>query len=261
MLFGLFKDAEQGIDVASMSECGPVRKDNQDHIHVDARSLAFCVADGMGGCEGGGEASAIVCRNFAAAPIEDVALDERVRRMEDAIFHAGEEIRAYASAAGYAQMGSTATMLLIDPGGLSSAAVGNVGDSRVYRFRAGKLEQLTNDHTIGDEIRRAAEAAGQKPLADMRARFLSHVLTRAVGIGEEPPVVDWTTVDLREGDVFLLCSDGVHGMVEGRRIASALGMAGKAKDVIARLRELILKGGANDNFSAVVVKVGKIAKG
>ena len=261
MFFGLFKRAGKGFDVASMSECGPVRSDNQDHVHVDARALAFCVADGMGGCEGGGEASAIVCRNVASAQLEGVSIDERVRRIEAAILHANEDIRAHAAAAGYGQMGSTATILLVDPDGLSSAAVGNVGDSRVYRLRSGRLEQLTKDHTMGDEIRRAAEAAGQKPLADMRARFLSHVLTRAVGIGAEPPVVDWNRIDLREGDVFLLCSDGVHGGVEGRRIASALATPGKAKDIVARLRELVLKGGANDNFSAVVVKVGKLTKG
>ena len=163
------------------------------------------------------------------------------------------EIRAVSAAAGYRQMGSTVAVLVSD--GKRIAAVGNVGDSRVYRLRDGKLTQLTRDHTLTAEILSHRLQQGVKPFADVRALALSHVLTRAVGVGQERLKVDWRKVDVEEGDVMLLCSDGVHGAVAPSKLAAAVA-GGGATEILGRICSLVVASGAKDNYSAVVVKIG-----
>jgi protein phosphatase len=255
MLFGLLgKQRRFRTDVAFASECGLVRRENQDNVVVDPKTLVFCVADGMGGGEAGGEASASICRNVDSALHERASFADRVRLVDDAIHRADGEIRAVSAAAGYRQMGSTVAVLVSD--GKRIAAVGNVGDSRVYRLRDGKLCQLTRDHTLTAEILSHRLPQGAKPLADVRALALSHVLTRAVGVGQERLKVDWRRVDVKEGDVMLLCSDGVHGSVLPSELAAAVAAGGGAKEILGRICSLVVAAGAHDNYSAVVVKIG-----
>ena len=251
MLFGLLgKQRRFRTDVAFASECGLVRRENQDNVVVDPKTLVFCVADGMGGGEAGGEASASICRNVDSALHERASFADRVRLVDDAI-HRADGVSA---AAGYRQMGSTVAVLVSD--GKRIAAVGNVGDSRVYRLRDGKLCQLTRDHTLTAEILSHRLPQGAKPLADVRALALSHVLTRAVGVGQERLKVDWRRVDVKEGDVMLLCSDGVHGAVAPSALAAAMVAGGGAKEMLGRICSLVVASGARDNYSAVVVKIG-----
>ena len=255
MLFGLVGTQRKfKTDVAFASECGLVRRENQDHLVADPKALVFCVADGMGGGEAGGEASAAVCRNVDSVLHERASFADRVRLVDDAIHRADGEIRAVSAAAGYRQMGSTVAVLVSD--GKRIAAVGNVGDSRVYRLRDGKLRQLTRDHTLTAEILSHRLPQGAKPLADVRALALSHVLTRAVGVGQERLKVDWRKVDVKEGDVMLLCSDGVHGAVAPSRLAAAVAAGGGATEILGRICSLVVASGAKDNYSAVVVKIG-----
>lgn len=235
-----------------MSDCGLVRPENQDHLLVNRRALVFCVADGMGGGQGGSEASAAVCRCLADALRRRIGFGACARRVDAAIHQADQEVRAYATKAGFSQMGSTATVLAVDGESGRRAIVGNVGDGRVYRLRDGELRQLTNDHTVSSEMHRTVMPSSVRPFFDLRAAALSHVLTRAVGAGSR---VEWRKVDVREGDVFLVCSDGVHGVVPPVSLRGALS-CGRAKEAVSRLRALVLGGGAPDNFSAIVVRIG-----
>ena len=253
MLFGLV-GRKFKVDVAFASECGLVRKENQDHVVADPKALVFCVADGMGGGEAGGEASDIVCRNVSAVLHDYASFADRVRLVDDAIHRADGEIRAISAAAGYRQMGSTAAVLVSD--GRRIAAVGNVGDSRVYRMRAGKLQQLTRDHTMAEELMSRRPVQGAKPFADVRYLALSHVLTRAVGVGQEPLKVDWHKIDVVDGDVLLLCSDGVHGFVPHSVILDAVLAGGSAREIVDRIAAIVVESGARDNYSAIVVKIG-----
>ena len=253
MLFGLV-ERKFKVDVASASERGLVRKDNQDHLVADPKSLVFCVADGMGGGEAGGEASEVVCRNVSAVLHDYASFADRVRLVDDAIHRADGEIRAISATAGYRHMGSTAAVFVSD--GKRIAAIGNVGDSRVYRMRAGKLQQLTRDHTMAEELLSRRPAQGAKPLADIRYLALSHVLTRAVGVGQERLKVDWHKVDVVEGDVLLLCSDGVHGFVPHPVLLGAVQAGGSAREIVDRIATLVVESGARDNYSAIVVKIG-----
>ena len=235
MLFGLVGTQRKfKTDVAFTSECGLVRRENQDHLVADPKTLVFCVADGMGGGEAGGEASAAVCRNVDSVLHERASFADRVRLVDDAIHRADGEIRAVSAAAGYRQMGSTVAVLVSD----------------------GKLRQLTRDHTLTAEILSHRLPQGAKPLADVRALALSHVLTRAVGVGQERLKVDWRKVDVKEGDVMLLCSDGVHGAVAPSALAAAMVAGGGAKEMLGRICSLVVASGARDNYSAVVVKIG-----
>ena len=255
MLFGLIGTQRKfRTDVAFASECGLVRRENQDHLVADPKTLVFCIADGMGGGEAGGEASSAVCRNVDSALHERASFADRIRLVDDAIHRADGEIRAISTAAGYRQMGTTVAVLVSD--GKRIAAVGNVGDSRVYRLRDGKLTQLTKDHTLTAEILSHRLPHGVKPLADIRALALSHILTRAVGVGQERLRVDWRRVDVKDGDVMLLCSDGVHGAVAPSALAAALLAGGGAKEMLGRICSLVVTNGARDNYSAIVVKIG-----
>lgn len=257
MLFGLFRRRSRiRVDIASLSECGPVRADNQDHILVNRRSFVFCVADGMGGGEGGGKASEVVCRAISSAVARRTDFRGRIRLVDEAIRRADADVRDYAAKAGYRQMGSTATVVVADPDG-GVAVVGNIGDSRVYRLRRGELRLLTLDHTMERELRQSGGRSAIL-LTDVQASVLSHVLTRAIGVGLEARI-DWKKIDICEGDAFLLCSDGVYGVVPASGIKSALLSGGRAKDAVARLRAKVLAGGAPDNFSAIVVKIGRRA--
>ena len=253
MLFGLV-GRKFKVDVAFASECGLVRKDNQDHVVADPKTLVFCVADGMGGGEAGGEASDIVCRNVSAVLHDYASFADRVRLVDDAIHRADGEIRAISADAGYRQMGSTAAVLVSD--GRRIAAIGNVGDSRVYRMRAGKLQQLTRDHTMAEELMSRRPVQGAKPFADVRYLALSHVLTRAVGVGQEPLKVDWHKIDVVDGDILLLCSDGVHGFVPHPVLQGAVLAGGSAREIVDRIAAIVVESGARDNYSAIVVKIG-----
>ena len=255
MLFGLMGESRRfKVDVAFTSERGLVRKENQDHVIVDQNALVFCVADGMGGGEAGGEASDIVCRNVDSALHDYASFADRVRLVDEAIRRADGDIRSVAGSAGYRQMGSTAAVLVSD--GRRIAAIGNVGDSRVYRLRAGRLQQITKDHTLAEELAQRSLSRSARPVSDVHALALSHVLTRAVGVGLEPIKVDWHKVDVVEGDVLLLCSDGVHGFVPHPVLLGAVQAGGSAREIVDRIATLVVESGARDNYSAIVVKIG-----
>ena len=105
MLFGLMGERRKfKVDVAFMSERGLVRKENQDHVVADPKTLVFCVADGMGGGEAGGEASNIVCRCVDSVLHDYASFADRVRLVDDAIRRADGDIRSFAANAGFRQM-------------------------------------------------------------------------------------------------------------------------------------------------------------
>ncbi|MBQ6137478.1 MAG: serine/threonine-protein phosphatase [Kiritimatiellae bacterium] len=243
------------IESASLSDRGLVRADNQDHVVAYRGRASFCVADGMGGGEGGAKASELVCRHFVKAVVARRGFADRIRRVAEAIDRANADIRDFADGAGYRQMGSTVAALVLDEGASFQAIVAHVGDSRVYRYRAGVLEQLTRDHTMASELtRRACGATAAAALAG-RTSVLSHVLTRAIGI-EDTVKVDWRRVDFRAGDQFLVCSDGVYDMIDHDGIRKAFAQGGRPRDVVERLAAGVVRGGAADNYSIVVLRIG-----
>lgn len=251
----LFRKQRFLIDVASISERGLVRAENQDHVLVNRERATFCVADGMGGGEGGATASDMVCLFMARAVAKDVDFGERVKRVDEAFRSANAAMRAYAYRAGFKQMASTATVLLADEADAGQAVIGYVGDSRVYRCREGLLTLLTHDHTMAGELMRRSAGHAMSVEFHGRQHAFAHILTRAVGVEAEVRP-EWRKIDMRKGDVYLICSDGVHDMLSSEEIRTLLSADERAQDLVAALSARILSAGAVDNYSMVVLKIG-----
>lgn len=240
-------------DVLTASETGSVRKDNQDTVFVDRAKTVFCVADGMGGGSEGATASRFVCEEIEKA-VAAKTLAERMEAVEAAVVAANDRIRAYAKERDFKQMGSTVAVLLVDPSDVRRAAICHIGDSRIYRIRRRTAELLTHDHTIGGQLgdmTKGVLAAGFKS----RTNPLAHVLTRAIGTGDKVEG-EWKKIDVADGDRFLICSDGVHDVVSDARIGVILSCPDGLEESSRRLTDEVVRHGAPDNFSYVLVEFG-----
>lgn len=243
------------VDIASVSEQGLVRRDNQDSFFIDPRGALFCVADGMGGGQGGGKASEIVCDCMKDAAAKAKAFPDLMKRASDAIIEANSEIRKYAMARGWRQMGTTVAAIFLDAEKFGLGVIAHVGDSRIYRARGGNLELLTHDHTVAGEIGRRSSI---KSLSEELARHmgrLSHVLTRAVGI-EEAVIPDWRKIDVRKGDIYMICSDGIYDMLERDFICGALSKTDSSRDAVDLISRAVVNAGACDNYTCIVLRIG-----
>jgi protein phosphatase len=146
-------------------------------------------------------------------------------------------------------MGTTITAAIVDAQG-EEVAIGHVGDSRAYRLRAGKLERLTRDHSLVEEMRRK----GQLTDAQAEDHPQRSIITRA--LGPEPEVeVDLQTAPAAPGDVFLLCSDGLTTMVDDERIARVLGGATSMDAAVRTLVDEANRAGGRDNITALAFRL------
>ncbi len=260
---------------------GRVRSGNEDHFLVAelsrtlrvrqtslpqpetqqglSRGHVLMVADGMGGHAGGEVASALtvetveafiveLLRRFSNLRTEDEAgvladLREAVQRADARIL---EEAQEHPELAG---MGTTLTLAFASG---TRLFVIHAGDSRCYRFRAGVLEQLTEDHTVVAEM----AARGAITIEQARRHPRRHVVTNALG-GNNPGVrVDVQVEALEAGDTVLLCSDGLTDMLDGRRIAAVLAAEPEPGAACARLIAEANEAGGRDNVTAVVARWG-----
>ena len=254
-MFGLFGRNEKPkfpFATATVTDRGFVRRANEDSFLNRPEDGVFCVSDGMGGGNGGALASRWICDAFvdvidaergSAYEIRQFALVKEIQRVND-------RIRAYARKNGYRMMGATLSLMLVDHANPVRALVCHAGDSRVYRQRAGELEQLTRDHTVGNELGRALSENAAARAADLQSRRnpLTHILTRAIGT-ELRARPDLAEIDIRRGDRFLLCSDGVHDMLEDGEIAALLRAAADPAAAVSRLAAAVRHAGAADNYT------------
>ncbi|MCK5795855.1 MAG: serine/threonine-protein phosphatase [Deltaproteobacteria bacterium] len=233
------------------------RSGNEDAHLVDEEHGLFVVADGMGGYEGGEWASRIVvdalAEFFRANAVDPdatwpVALDRNLSFAEN-LLAAAIRLAHRGVCAGkhgiLAQMGSTVAALAIREG---QAIIGHVGDSRVYRYRDGDLEQLTRDHSLWEELR-----ASGREVADYRDFPYKNVITRAVGMKEMAPSL--SKHSLQPSDVFLICSDGLLETLDDGAIAAVLGAEDDSSEACRLLVEGAYDGGSKDNITVVVVRI------
>ncbi|HEX3609750.1 MAG TPA: Stp1/IreP family PP2C-type Ser/Thr phosphatase [Solirubrobacterales bacterium] len=227
-------------DQAFRSDTGRQRNANEDSFFV--RAPIFVVADGMGGAQAGEVASK------AAADAFDVDLPdgspERVLR--ETIATANRTIHELARAdPSRAGMGTTLTAAIVSAE-REEVAIGHVGDSRAYRLRAGRLEQLTRDHSLVEEMRRK----GQLTDAQAEDHPQRSIITRA--LGPEPEVEpDVQTVPAAPGDVFLICSDGLTTMLGDEKVAKLLAGATSMDAAVRALVEEANRAGGRDNITAL----------
>lgn len=221
---------------------GRVRDHNEDSYCAKEPQGLWAVADGMGGHEGGEWASAKLVEKLEAIELSR-DFGEAQALVADAIRDANRIILREARNR-QKRMGSTIVTLLVHD---RLYAVLWVGDSRAYLLRDGELVQLSRDHS---QVQEMVDRGVMRP-EDAVGHPMGHILSRAVGVTEEVQV-DQVSGEIVPGDVFLLCSDGLHGYVEEREIARLLGR-GTPEQASQELVELTLQNGAPDNVTVVAV--------
>ena len=244
-------------DAAGATDRGRVRRRNEDAILVRPERRLFAVADGMGGHVAGNVASAVAVetleRAFPRAPSPRIRAPALANRLNDAIALANQAILdRSAKHAAEAGMGTTITALSLLRAE-AACVIGHVGDSRVYRLRpAGTGEgfiQITRDHTwVQQQV-----DAGALDAAQARVHPWSSILTRVLGMEQLGPA-DIHVIDALPGDTFLLCSDGLTGMVADDAIAAILAGSGTTGEICTQLIDAANRGGGRDNTSVIVLR-------
>jgi serine/threonine protein phosphatase PrpC len=249
------------IDAGARSDVGLVRKNNEDAYRVEPTLDLYVLCDGMGG-EAHGEvastmaADAVVthcleAQNNLSAPLfgePRTDLSEASNRLASAVTLANRKIFEEAAANPlHRGMGTTIVAAWLKNGRLSLA---HVGDSRAYLLRGGALEQLTADHSlVAENVRR-----GIMTPQEAESSNLQSVLIRALGSGAEVQV-DVSEHALLEGDMLVLCSDGLTRMVTDPEIASTMTTVEPAQAAANRLIELANEYGGVDNATVIVVRM------
>jgi PPM family protein phosphatase len=232
------------VDSAGSTDAGRKRRRNEDAFVRDPP--LFAVADGMGGAQAGEVASRLAAaafREFHGA--DELDPEERlVAIIQEANRRILERARSDAEASG---MGTTITAALVSGSGV---AVGHVGDSRAYRLREGRLEQLTEDHSLVADLVRSGRLTPEE--ADTHPQ--RSVITRALGTDSEVDV-DTFTVEAAPGDVFLLCSDGLTTMVDDEEVSQTVASADTLDQAAKGLVKAANRAGGEDNITVVLFEV------
>lgn len=246
------------IESYGMSNVGMKRSHNEDHYLMNDELQLYVVADGMGGHLGGEFAS-----KMAVATVEEVI--QRLSGPEATVIHGlngdhvtlAEKLRFAIQEAGrriYEQslydetlkgMGTTTVASWVEDG---KAYVANVGDSRAYFIRGGKIQQITEDHSLVNEQIRA----GILSASDAKGHRLKNIITRSVGYQEDVDP-DIKSQELKPGDKIVMCSDGLSNLVEDKEILNLVS-ASPLKEACQNLISLANERGGDDNITVVILQ-------
>lgn len=227
------------------TDCGLVRKLNEDAFIENPDTSLWAVADGMGGHNGGNFASALVIGRLACiVPAETAyALRSEVARE---LTRANEQLLERAREGLRGPMGATVAVLTACNGYYSCTWA---GDSRIYLLRRGRLRRITTDHSIVQALIDAGEISPE----EARSHAQAHVVTRAIGAGADL-LLETANGELEAGDRFLLCSDGLTSVFDDRQLLELIGV----RDIQIAIDALIsrtLDNGAPDNVTAILTDV------
>jgi serine/threonine protein phosphatase PrpC len=228
------------------TDTGRQRRGNEDAYF--ARSPLFAVADGVGGAQAGEVASQIAVEVLSqGVPEGEGSIEERLRaRVEEANIRIAELAQADERRAG---MSTTLTLAYV---GEDELSVVHVGDSRLYRLREGVFERLTDDHTLVDELVRSGKLTQQE--AEQHPQ--RSIITRALGsAGIEADSRTWPA---RGGDVYLICSDGLTGMVDEARVGELLQAAPSLSSAARTLIDAANDAGGRDNITVVLFRLEEV---
>lgn len=231
------------IESAAATHPGLVRRANEDAYCERPIDGLWAVADGMGGHAHGDWASRTLTAALGGVALSD-DLEESANAVSSAI-QRGNRLIWREAARRAQQMGSTIVALLVRD---SRFALLWVGDSRAYLLRDAQLHQLSSDHS---QVQEMVDRGLITPV-EAKHHPRAHVLARAVGV-EERLAIDAITDQVLAGDLFLLCSDGLTGVVEEGELAAVLTGAGGRHAAVERLVALALERGAPDNVTVVIV--------
>jgi PPM family protein phosphatase len=234
------------VEQVGRTDVGRQRSANEDSLVL--RPPFFAVADGMGGARAGEVASAIAAEAFEGASAAGEAAEAQLARL---LREANRRIYDLAvTDESHRGMGTTLTAAKVHDEDVSLA---HVGDSRAYRMRDGGLEQITRDHSLVAELERSGqitpEAAEHHPQRS--------IITRA--LGPEPDVeVDTYTLSARDGDLFLLCSDGLTSMISDDEVAAILRTSATLDEAADALIKAANQSGGKDNITVVLFRIGEL---
>ena len=238
------------LTLAGKSDVGRVRRRNEDSFRLAPELGIAVVADGMGGHPGGDVASRIAAERALERLREPRAPGSMERAMSDVVLSAHAAVRDRgASEPALSGMGTTLTAFLADV--VEEAwCIGHVGDSRAYLLRGGAFCQLTRDDTW---VQRKVDADELTP-AQARHHPFGHILTQCLG-SDAPPVVQVLTGSLEAGDLFLLCSDGLVGMLDDEMLYEILlaHTRDPAADVESAARSLVTSARERGGFDNITV--------
>ncbi|MCP3868631.1 MAG: serine/threonine-protein phosphatase [Gammaproteobacteria bacterium] len=243
-------------EFAVLTHPGLKRFQNEDSVLVRPDLGLFVVADGMGGHSCGLQASTLAMEQIEAYMADYLVGRERVSGEEadaaltNAVERAHKSIRQFvAEKAPGLTVGTTVAVVLVQE---ENVRVAHVGDSRLYRYSNGKLHQMTTDHNMFRDLvemgRLTDEEGGESPFAQ--------TLSRALGV-QQAHQPDVQSIDSKAGDIFILCTDGVHNVIENGVLELLVGdFESKGLEPLAEiiLSEVLVRGGP-DNVSLVLVRV------
>jgi protein phosphatase len=242
------------IELHAAVDPGRARSNNEDSVAIDAATSLAVLADGMGGYNAG-EVASQMATSFIAAELgrwlreaHAQATDQEVRRAMDicvdnanrAIFNAADSNPQYAG------MGTTLVVAVFRA---DSLLVGHVGDSRCYRLRAGRLQQITRDHSL------LQEQIDAGLITPEQAAFSANknLVTRAVGV-EDTVLLETHQHEVQPGDLYLLCSDGLSDMLDDAAIGQLLLGSDSLEAGCKQLIEAANDAGGKDNISVILVR-------
>ena len=232
---------------AAVSHVGKIRANNQDSGY--AGSYLFVVADGMGGHAGGDVASAIAIRRITEVDQKYTSAHDAAFALQSSLIAANsllaETVFEHNELTG---MGTTVSgFIRVD----NQIAMAHIGDSRIYRFRAGKLEQISTDHTFVQRLVDSGRITPEEAAVHPRRS----VLMRVLGDVDAAPEIDTSVFDTAPGDRWLICSDGLSSYVTDDKMEHVLATVPSAQDAAARLIKESLDQGAPDNVTVVLVDI------
>jgi protein phosphatase len=232
---------------AVRTDVGRRRQANEDAYAIESEVGLFLVADGMGGHRAGQVASRMASEaTLRAASEARESPESLLERAARVVAAANREV--FDTAQGdseLAGMGTTLVVLVVEG---TRAVVAHVGDSRAYRVRDGDIEQLTVDHSVVADL----VSRGEISEAESQNHPHRHVLTRAVGVGRSVEA-DLSEISLAPGDAYVLCSDGLTGLVTDEEIAKEVSEGDDLEAVSERLVTRANERGGNDNITVVLV--------
>jgi serine/threonine protein phosphatase PrpC len=248
------------IRYAAKTDPGLKRNHNEDYFSLIEDEQLFLVADGMGGHACGEVASkmaADVIREFFSRSKDDDStwpfkMDRQLSYLENRLV-VGIKLanqRIFEAASRDARLKGLGTSVVISQIAGDRLYIAHVGDSRCYRIRGENVHQMTRDHSLLEDYKEA-----RPDMSDEEQRKFPHknVITRALGM-RETVQVDVSADDIQDGDVFVLCSDGLSGMLDNQKLGSAVKKAGDLEQAVTGLVEAANQAGGTDNITVLALE-------
>lgn len=243
-----------GFKVQAISETGPSRQDNEDNLlyffpAAGSQTLFAMVADGMGGHNAGEVASSLACETAKSYISRQYTLANTAAMLEILMQQMHQQIRNAAQEnSQYAGMGTTAVTLFLNE---QQAYFASVGDSRIYHYTSGTLQQLTTDQTLVNQMISEGKITREEGLH----HEMKHVLLQALGtVVQVKPEVSSNGLPLQAGDKFFLCSDGIYDMLTDEELSQLIGLPSLSL-AMESIKALCMQRRARDNFSAILLEV------